>query len=171
MSDKVNQYDAQMVAELDTNLAHYAKIIHQTTGKDVASVPSAGAAGGLGAAFLAFLSTELKSGIDIVLDAVDLERHLEGADLLITGEGRIDSQSLHGKAPIGIAKRAKKYQCAVFVIAGSVEGGIGSIHEQGIDRVFSVVSETISLAEALEQPFESLALVSSNVAKQWLKEQ
>jgi len=161
--------DAQMVAELDTNLAHYAKIIHQTTGKDVASVPGAGAAGGLGAAFLAFLNAELKSGVDIVLDAVDLERHLESADLLITGEGRIDSQSLHGKAPIGIAKRAKKYQCTVFVIAGSVEGDIGSIHEQGIDRVFSVVSEHISLSDALAEPFKSLELTSRKVAQGWLQ--
>ncbi|MGE4570039.1 MAG: glycerate kinase [Gammaproteobacteria bacterium] len=162
--------DAQMVAELDASLAHYAKIVHQTTGKEVARVPGAGAAGGLGAAFLAFLNAELKSGIDIVLDALNFESHLENADLLITGEGRIDSQSLHGKAPIGIAKRAKQHQCLVFVIAGSVEGDVGLIKAQGIDAVYGVVSDNITLEEALTEPSKHLTSVSRKVAQGRLQE-
>ncbi len=161
--------DAQMVAELDANLEHYAKIIRKTTGKDIALTAGAGAAGGLGAAFLAFFNAELKSGIDIVLDALNLEKHLENADLLITGEGRIDSQSLHGKAPIGISKRAKCYQCPVIVIAGSVEGDVKLIQEQGIDAVYVVVSGKLSLAGALAEPSKNLTLVSRQVAKSWLQ--
>jgi glycerate kinase len=161
--------DAQMVAELDANLEHFAKIIHQTTGKDVVRTHGAGAAGGLGAAFLAFLNAELKSGIDIVLDALHFESHLENADLVITGEGRIDSQSLYGKAPIGVAKRAQKHQCPVIVIAGSIEGDVRLIQEQGIDSVFSVVSEHISLSDALAEPFKNLELTSRKVAQGWLQ--
>jgi len=159
----------QMAAELDANLEHYANIIHKAIGKDVSSTPGAGAAGGLGAAFLTFFNAELKSGIDIVLDALKFESHLESADLLITGEGRIDSQSLHGKAPIGIAKRAKQHQCTVFVIAGSVGGDVGLIKAQGIDAVYSVVSEMVTLDEALTQPAKHLARVSRKVAKDCLQ--
>jgi glycerate kinase len=123
----------------------------------------------LGAAFLAFLNAELKSGIDIVLDALHFESHLENADLVITGEGRIDSQSLYGKAPIGVAKRAQKHQCPVIVIAGSIEGDVRLIQEQGIDSVFSVVSEHISLSDALAEPFKNLELTSRKVAQGWLQ--
>ncbi len=161
--------DPQMVAELNANLAHYAKIVYQATGKDVAMAVGAGAAGGLGAAFLAFFNAELKSGIDIVLDALLFEGHLENADLLITGEGRIDSQSLHGKAPIGIAKRAKQHQCPVYVIAGSVEGDVGLIKAQGIDAVYSIVSENITLERALSEPAKHLVNVSRKVAQGWLQ--
>jgi len=86
--------DAQMVAELDANPKHYANIIHQATGKDISLTAGAG---GLGAAFLAFLNAELKSGIDIVLDALNFESHLESADLVITGEGRIDHRAFMEK--------------------------------------------------------------------------
>jgi len=161
--------DAKMVAELDANLRHYANIIQKTTGKDVASVLGTGAGGGLGAAFLAFLNADLKSGIDIVLDVLHFEGHLENADLVITGEGRIDSQSLHGKAPIGIAKRAQKHQCPVIVIAGSIEGDVRLIQGQGIDSVFSVVSEHVSLSDALAEPFKNLELTSRKVAQGWLQ--
>lgn len=161
--------DGQMVAKLDANLTHYAKIIYQATGRDVARVAGAGAAGGLGAAFLAFLNAELKSGIDIVLDGLDFESHLESADLVITGEGRIDSQSLHGKAPIGVAKRAKKYKYPVLVIAGSVRGDVGLIKAHGIDAVHSVVSGNITLEDALAEPSKHLARVSHKAAESWLQ--
>ena len=96
-----------LVERLDKNLEHFAKLTLAATGKDIVNAPGAGAAGGLGGAFLGYLNANLKSGIDIVLDAVAFESHLEGASLVISGEGRIDSQSIRGKTPVGVSKRAK----------------------------------------------------------------
>lgn len=97
-----------MVRFLDENLKHYAQVIARQTGKDVEFAPGAGAAGGLGAALLAFLNAELRSGIDIVTEAVGLEKAIVDADLVITG-GRIDSQSIKGKVPVGVADTAKRH--------------------------------------------------------------
>lgn len=97
----------EMVNLLDRNLTHYAEIIKKDLSKDVIDIPGAGAAGGLGAGLLAFLSAELKRGVDIVIAATQLEKHMNKADLVITGEGKIDNQTIHGKTPIGVAKTAK----------------------------------------------------------------
>lgn len=159
--------DAAMVEQLDANLAHFARLIHQTTGKDIAQAEGAGAAGGLGAAFLAFFNAELKSGIDIVLDAVEIDRQLVDTDLVITGEGRIDSQSIRGKTPVGVAKRAKNYQCPVIALAGSLSGDSDLIHEHGIDAVFSITPGVVSLNDALEQAADNLQRTARNIAKVW----
>ena len=94
------------------------------------------------------------------MDAIDFEHHIKDADLVITGEGRFDSQSIRGKAPIGVAKCAKKNQCLVFVIAGTVEDDVRLMHKDDIDRVFSVVSKQLSLEQALANPSESITLAS-----------
>jgi len=157
--------DSEMIAQLDANLTHYSDIITSTIKKDVSEVPGSGAAGGIGSAFLAFLNAELKSGISIVLEAMDFEHHIEGADLVITGEGRFDSQSIRGKAPIGVAKCAKRNRCLVFVIAGSVADDEGILHKKDIDRVFSVVSKQLTFEQALANPSESITLASISAAK------
>lgn len=99
------------------------------------------------------------------MDAIDFEHHIKGADLVITGEGRFDSQSIRGKAPIGVAKSAKRNRCLVFVIAGSVEDDERLIHKHNIDRVFSVVSKQLTLKQALANPSESITLASISAAK------
>ena len=157
--------DSEMIAQLDANLTHYSDIITSTIKKDVSEVPGSGAAGGIGSAFLAFLNAELKSGINIILDAIDFEHQIKGADLVITGEGRFDSQSIRGKAPIGVAKCAKRNRCLVFVIAGSVADDEGILHKKDIDRVFSVVSKQLTLEQALANPSESITLASISAAK------
>ena len=102
--------DDEMVLELDKKLKYFGDFIKENLGKDVSRVPGAGAAGGLGGGFLAFLNSKLKSGIDIVLEAVKLEERIDGADFVVTGEGRIDSQSVMGKAPTGVSKICAKKQ-------------------------------------------------------------
>jgi len=157
--------DSEMIAQLDANLTHYSDIITSTIKKDVSEVPGSGAAGGIGSAFLAFLNAELKSGINIILDAIDFEHQIKGADLVITGEGRFDSQSIRGKAPIGVVKSAKRNRSLVFMIAGSVEDDERLIHKNDIDRVFSVVSKSLTLEKALANPSESITLTSIGAAK------
>ena len=155
----------EMVKELDANLKHFATITQQATGKDIINIPGAGAAGGLGGAFLGFLNATLKSGIDIVLDAVEYEKHLEGASLVITGEGRIDSQTIRGKTPIGVSKRAKAFgNIPVIALAGSVSEDSDIVHEHGIDALFSVVPGVVSLENALADAEANLYRTARNVA-------
>lgn len=98
----------QDIAHLDSNMRRYARILSEQLGKDIAAVPGAGAAGGLGAGLLAFCGATLKSGIDTVLDAMDFDKHVSDADMVITGEGRIDFQSAFGKVPVGVSRRVKR---------------------------------------------------------------
>jgi len=157
--------DSEMITQLDANLTHYSDILTSTIKKDVSEVPGSGAAGGIGSAFLAFLNAELKSGINIVLDAMDFDHQIKGADLVVTGEGRFDSQSIRGKAPIGVAKCAKRNRCLVFVVAGSVADDVRLINIHDIDRVFSVVSKQLTFEQALANPSESVTLASVRAAK------
>tara|TARA_B110000902_G_scaffold262632_1_gene339897 strand:+ start:244 stop:1383 length:1140 start_codon:yes stop_codon:yes gene_type:complete len=157
----------EQVAQLDKNLTHFSKHLTTASGTDVTKIPGAGAAGGIGATLCALFNTELKSGIDIVLDAVDIKQHLASADLVITGEGRIDSQSLRGKTPVGVAKRAKQYDCPVIAVAGSKTQDQTPLNDCGIDAIFSVVPGIVSLEEALQQAEVNLQLCSQNIASVW----
>ncbi|WP_162062453.1 glycerate kinase [Vibrio taketomensis] len=154
----------QMVAQLDSNLAHYAEVIKQQLGHDVLNRPGAGAAGGLGAALMGLFNAELRPGIEIVMDAVNLLDIVADADLVITGEGRIDSQTIHGKTPIGVARTAKKHHVPVIGIAGSLTHDCGVVHEHGIDAVFSVVNGAVDLPTALAQAAQNIELTARNVA-------
>lgn len=153
-----------MVAILDNNLAHYADIIQQQLGKAVADMPGAGAAGGMGAAAIAFMGATLRPGIDIVLEAAQLARHVHDADLVITGEGRIDSQTIHGKTPIGVAKLAKQFDIPVIAIGGCYANDAGVVHQHGIDAVFGCVRQACTLEQALQEAKNNLYLSAYNVA-------
>ncbi|MBE2973441.1 glycerate kinase [Priestia megaterium] len=153
-----------MVKRLDCNLAHYAAVIEKEMNIHIQSVPGAGAAGGLGGGLLAFLSAELKPGVDIVIEATQLERYIKGADLVITGEGRIDGQTIYGKTPIGVAKTAKKHSVPVIAIAGSIGAGSEAVYEHGISALFSVVPGAVDLSEALEKADENIERTAKNVA-------
>ncbi|MFG0515717.1 glycerate 2-kinase [Kluyvera intermedia] len=153
-----------MIGELDRNLAHYAEVIKQSLRVDVKDVPGSGAAGGMGAALMAFLGAELLSGIEIVTQALNLEEHIHDCTLVVTGEGRLDSQSIHGKVPVGVASVAKKYHKPVIGIAGSLTRDVGIVHQYGIDSVFSVLNRIGSLEEAFRDAADNIYLTSRNVA-------
>ncbi|WP_318356456.1 glycerate kinase [Enterobacter sp.] len=154
----------EMIVRLDNGLHHYARIIQHDLDVDVLKLAGGGAAGGMGAALFAFCGAELRRGIEIVTDALHLDDHVKDADLVITGEGRIDSQTINGKVPVGVAKVAKRYNKPVIGIAGSLTADVGVVHEHGLDAVFSVIFTICSLEDALENAGENVRLTARNVA-------
>lgn len=153
-----------MVAALDANLAHFARLVARDQHREIAAAPGAGAAGGMGGALLAFLDVALRPGIDIVIEAVGLEAHLTGASLVVTGEGRMDAQTLHGKAPLGIARLARRHRVPVIAIAGSLAADADALYEHGMDAVFSVLGRPCSLDEALSEAADNLRTTARNIA-------
>lgn len=157
--------DEAMIDQLDRNLAHFGELLEDLTGNTIIQYPGSGAGGGICAALLAFLDTHLCSGIDLVMEAVDLENRLKDADLIITGEGRIDSQSVHGKVPIGVAKLAQKYHKPVIGIAGSLSHDVEVVYSHGLDCVFSVILKPCSLKSALDEASINLQTTARNIAQ------
>ena len=153
-----------LIVELDRNLSHFADVIKKSLRVDVKNVPGSGAAGGMGAALMAFLGAELRSGIEIVTQALNLVEHIHDCTLVVTGEGRIDSQSIHGKVPVGVAHVAKKYHKPVIGIAGSLTSDVGVVHQYGIDAVFSVLTSIGTLEEAFRGAFDNIYRASRNIA-------
>ncbi|MBK4714945.1 MULTISPECIES: glycerate kinase [Tenebrionibacter/Tenebrionicola group] len=154
----------EMVKILDDALSHFAAIVARDLGKDVLTLPGGGAAGGMGAALYAFCGARLRPGIEIVTGALKLEAQIEDADLVITGEGRLDSQSIHGKVPVGVARIAKRYQKPTIAIAGSLTPDVGVVHEQGIDAVFSVIDSICTLEQALDNAADNVRRTARNIA-------
>lgn len=134
---------------LDAAMAHFADVTAATLGRDLRDVPGTGAAGGLGFAFLSYLNAELTPGIDLILDAVKLEQDLVDADVVVTGEGRLDFQTAMGKAPVGVAKLAKKHGAKVIAFAGGVTKEARACNDAGIDAFFPVVRGVTTLEEAM----------------------
>ncbi|WEF29034.1 glycerate kinase [Klebsiella aerogenes] len=155
---------AQMIERLDSGLRHYAHIIARDLDIDVLSLEGGGAAGGMGAALYAFCGAKLRPGIEIVTDALQLAELVADADLVITGEGRIDSQTIHGKVPIGVAKVAKRFNVPVIGIAGSLTADVGVVHQHGLDAVFSVLYTICTLDEALTHAAANIRMAARNVA-------
>ncbi|MBU3077388.1 glycerate kinase [Sphingomonas quercus] len=153
-----------MVASLDDNLRHYAARIEADLGKAVADLPGGGAAGGLGAAMVAFLDAQLRPGVEIVTKAVGLDAIIKHADLVITGEGQIDGQSIRGKTPVGVAGIAKRHGKPVIAIGGALGAGAELIHGHGIDAVFSVLNQCCTLDQALLRAAENVRVTARNVA-------
>ena len=135
---------------LDQAMAHYAQITADTFGCSYAETEGAGAAGGLGFAFLSFLNARLTPGIDLILDAVGLEEELKNADVAVTGEGRLDHQTAMGKAPVGVARLAKKYNAKVLAFAGSVTKDAAACNQAGIDAFFPIIRGVTTLEEAMK---------------------
>lgn len=154
----------ELVLQLDKALEHYATLIHRDLDIDVLHIDGGGAAGGMGAALHAFCQAELRSGIEIVTEALGLAEQVKDADLVITGEGRIDSQSINGKVPIGVAKVAKQFNKPVIGIAGSLTADVGVVHQHGLDAVFSVLFSICSLEDALANAAQNVRLTARNVA-------
>jgi glycerate kinase len=143
--------DAGAVKILDANLEHLALKVKAQFGLDLADTPGAGAAGGLGYGLMVFCGARMKAGIEIVLDCVGFDQYLQKCDLVITGEGKIDRQSVCGKVPVGVAERAKKYNLPVLAIVGDIGEGAGAVYDLGVDSIMSTVNKAMSLAEAMAE--------------------
>lgn len=143
--------DDAMLARLERGMENYAAILKRDLGCDVTQLAGGGAAGGLGAAFHAFLQADLRRGIDYMMEMTDLEDEIAQATLVITGEGKIDEQTLYGKVPFGVAQLAKKYAVPVLAIVGAKEVSSDSLYEAGIGAIFSIVKGPMSLEEALSE--------------------
>ncbi|WP_148051780.1 glycerate kinase [Atlantibacter hermannii] len=153
-----------MVRQLDEALTHYGKIIERDLDKSVLTLKGGGAAGGMGVALYAFCGAELRQGVEIVTEALSLDAAVRHADLVITGEGRIDSQTIHGKVPIGVARVAKRYDIPVIGIAGSLTTDVGVVYDHGLDAIFSVIPRICTLDEALENAADNLRMNARNIA-------
>jgi len=147
----------KMVAQLDKALAPYADVIERDLGLDIRDIPGAGAAGGLGAGLMVFLKARLELGVEVIIQATGLITHLKGAELVFTGEGRIDSQTACGKTPVGVARRAKEFGLPVIAIAGEIGDGYQAVFREGIDSVFSIAPGPISLSQSLSMAEELTA--------------
>lgn len=154
----------EMITRLDKALAHYAQLISRDLNVEVLTLAGGGAAGGMGAALYAFCGAHLRRGIEIVTDALHLDECVADADLVVTGEGRIDSQTIHGKVPVGVAKVAKRYHKPVIGIAGSLTADVGVVHDHGLDAVFSVIYTVCTLDDALKNAADNVRMTARNVA-------
>lgn len=150
---------------LDSNLKYFAEKIKQFTDKDILNISGSGAAGGLGGGLVAFCDATIYSGIDKVLDITNIDKHLVDADLVITGEGRIDGQSIFGKAPVGVAKRAKKHNLLVIAIVGSVGEGASEVYDHGIDMIIDIVDKPMTLEYAMENVSGLIEKAAENVVR------
>lgn len=157
--------DDEMVRELDCCLRHYGNKISQELGISVAEAPGAGAAGGMGAGLLAFCNAKLIKGVDLVLDYLEFDRCVQDADIIITGEGRLDSQTIYGKVPVGVARHAKKYSKPVYAIAGFLGDGAQAVYSYGIDAVISAVVAPMSLEEAIQKSPQTIENAAENLMR------
>ena len=148
--------DEAMVRRLDDGLKHFSEAVSRILQKDVSAAPGAGAAGGLGGGFLAFLNARLERGIEMVLDAIRFDEIIEGASLVITGEGKVDYQTLTGKAPYGVMLRARKKGIPVAAIGGAVALNLAEVVEAGFIEVCAVTPEGMPLSEAMRKDVASL---------------
>ncbi|WP_027631474.1 glycerate kinase [Clostridium hydrogeniformans] len=157
--------DKNMVKILDEGLKVYSNIIKETLNKDIENVEGAGAAGGLGAGLMAFLDANLKKGIDMVIEYTGLEEKIKDCDFVFTGEGSIDSQTIYGKTPIGVAKLAKKYNKPVIAFAGKIGEGVENLYDNGINSIIGILPEICTLEEALKDGNKNMEKAAENIAR------
>ena len=154
------------VAELDAALRHFADVVAHSTGRDVSSLPGAGAAGGLGFTLLAFLDAQIGSGIDLVLDAAGFDAHLPGADWVFTGEGKIDAQTLSGKTISGVLQRARAAGVPVIAFGGVVdEAASDALAAQGLTAAFPITPGPVTLEYAMRNGVRLLSDAAARVAR------
>ena len=155
--------DEAMVALLDRNLSHLADVMARDLGRDLRGLPGAGAAGGMGCGMAGFLGAKLQMGIETVLDTVGFNELLEGADLVLTGEGRLDVQSLRGKVVIGVARRAKERNVPVVAVVGDIGNGVEEAYDMGVTAIFSTNRRAIPFREAKPRSRSDLRLTVRNL--------
>lgn len=155
----------EMIKILDESIFNFANLCENEYSIKTKEIKGCGAAGGLGFALITFLNASLQSGIDIVMNHVNLEEFIKEADLVITGEGRLDAQTVQGKTPIGVAKLAKKYNKKVIAIAGCTASGYEIIYDYGIDAVFDITPISMDFELIKKDAKKNLELTSFNIAK------
>lgn len=155
----------ELVVELDRQLAFGAQLIERDVGMSIADVPGAGAAGGLAGGLLAFAGAELRQGIDVVLDEVGFERVIQGADLVFTGEGKIDAQSLSGKVVVGVGRRAAPLGVPVVAVVGDIADGFEPVYDEGVTAVFSINNLAIDFSRAKARAHKDLALTMDSLLR------
>lgn len=155
----------EQVRQIDRGLRHLAEKLKECTGRDVLNLPGAGAAGGMGGGFAAMAGAELKHGIDIMLDTIRFDTVAKGADLILTGEGKIDSQSVRGKVVCGVAKRAKTLKIPCIAIVGDAEDGYESLYDEGLTAVFPINRTAIPFEQAQLRAEEDLYRTACDVLR------
>ena len=155
----------EMVEFLDKALLHYSQVIERDLNINIRDGAGCGAAGGMGGGLKILPKVQLKAGVEIVINTVDLAAAVKEADLVITGEGRMDSQSIHGKTPVGVAKTAKKFNKPVIAIVGCLREDYETVYEHGIDAVFPIIRQLAPLEEILKEGRDNLISSAQNVAK------
>jgi glycerate kinase len=153
---------------LDNNLSHFADVVRDQLGSDIRDIPGAGAAGGLGGGVMAFLNAELESGFEIINRQTNLSSLMKDADLVMTGEGRIDDQTALGKAPFGVAQIASRMGIPVIAIAGILGENYQSLFKKGFDEIYSIICKPISVTEAMTNAYELVAATAENAIKLWI---
>lgn len=157
--------DENMVKLLDEGLAHLAKVIKQDLHIEVKDIKGAGAAGGLGAGSIAFLQSKLTKGIDVILDTINFDELVSKADIVFTGEGKFDSQSLHGKVVMGVANRSQKYKTPVIVVTGAIGENIQEAYNKGITAIFSINKEPMEFSKSALKSKENMVLTMENILR------
>ena len=157
--------DVEMVHQLDESLRHYAQCIKEQLGKDVVDAEGAGAAGGLGAGLLVFTNAVMSRGIDEVLSIIKLEALVQGQDLVVTGEGRMDNQTAFGKTPVGVSAAAKKHGVPTVAVVGSLKLHTDAMFEKGISLIFDIVNEPMDLDHAIENAEELVANAGEQIGR------
>lgn len=157
--------DEDMVKLLDEGLAHLAKIIKRDLHIEVKDIKGAGAAGGLGAGSIAFLQSKLTKGIDAILDTIKFDELVSKADIVFTGEGKFDSQSLHGKVVMGVANRSQKYKTPVIVVTGAIGENIQEAYNKGITAIFSINKEPMEFSKSALKSKENMILTMENILR------
>lgn len=157
--------DEDMVKVLDEGLAHLAKIIKRDLHIEVKDIKGAGAAGGLGAGSIAFLQSKLTKGIDVILDTIKFDELVSKADIVFTGEGKFDSQSLHGKVVMGVANRSQKYKTPVIVVTGAIGENIQEAYNKGITAIFSINKEPMEFSKSALKSKENMILTMENILR------
>lgn len=157
--------DEDMVKLLDEGLAHLAKIIKRDLHIEVKDIKGAGAAGGLGAGSIAFLQSKLTKGIDVILDTINFDELVSKADIVFTGEGKFDSQSLHGKVVMGVANRSQKYKTPVIVVTGAIGENIQEAYNKGITAIFSINKEPMEFSKSALKSKENMILTMGNILR------
>lgn len=158
---------SDMVPQLEDALANFARVLSSDLGIDIARTPGTGAAGGIGAALIACLGAKLRPGVDLIAELVHLEDHLRDADLVITGEGRIDAQTGHGKTPAGVARLARKHNIRVIALAGSIGPGADTLDAHGIDAIFPILPGLCTREQAFAAAAENLQRTAHALAALW----
>ena len=153
----------EMVKTLDDALYHFGSQLISDTGINIMEIAGSGAAGGIGGGMVGFLNAKLKPGVEIVLDTLDFDKSLKNVDLVITGEGQIDFQTVFSKAPIGVAKHAKKYNIPVIAICGSLGKNYQDVHSHGIDAVIPITPKPMDLKEASDNAYELIKNTSEQI--------